>query len=136
MYEKILKEIEKVNILEDNADVIARGGGSPQARWADQCCKGGDCPVCNPPEEEDDEEIEETKKKYVVVGDGYKRSFDTEEEAKETIKELEQIAAPGSIFDIEVKTVNEDGTWLASPKVDVQQRNFDLNPKKDEEETY
>ena len=87
MYEKILKETEKVNILEDNASVIASGGGSPQARWSDQCCKGGDCPVCNPPEEEEED-------------------------------------------------IEEDGMHMASPKVDVQQRNIDLNPKKDEEQAY
>ena len=27
---------------------------SDQARWATECCKGGNCPVCNPgPEEEE-----------------------------------------------------------------------------------
>jgi len=26
---------------------------SPQARWAKECCKGGDCPICNPSDEEE-----------------------------------------------------------------------------------
>lgn len=46
-----------------NDDVIRRGGGSPQARWASEsCCKDGDCPICNPREENDlvwDEEEED-----------------------------------------------------------------------------
>ena len=35
--------------MNNNNYFIAKGGGSPQARWAEECCKGGDCPVCNPP---------------------------------------------------------------------------------------
>jgi len=31
----------------DNHEVIAKGGGSPQARWADECNPKGDCPYCN-----------------------------------------------------------------------------------------
>ena len=38
----------------DNLRIIARSGGSPQAR----CCYDGSCPVCN---ERDEEEIEEEK---------------------------------------------------------------------------
>ena len=54
---------EPKEVDEDNADVIARGGGSPQARWADQCCKGGDCPVCNP-EDEEEEDIDEVERGF------------------------------------------------------------------------
>ena len=50
-----------------NDDVIARGGGSPQARWDKECCKGGDCPVCNPApsDEHPDPDCERCK------GEGY-----------------------------------------------------------------
>ena len=26
---------------------------SQQAQWARECCKDGNCPICNPPEEEE-----------------------------------------------------------------------------------
>ena len=37
-----------------NLEVIARGGGSDQARAARECCRGGNCPVCNPKSEDED----------------------------------------------------------------------------------
>ena len=39
--------------MDRNDDVIARGGGSDQARWAECCCRGGDCPVCNGNDDEE-----------------------------------------------------------------------------------
>ena len=32
---------------------------SQQAMWARECCKSGNCPVCNPPEEDDWEDEDE-----------------------------------------------------------------------------
>ena len=26
---------------------------SSQAQWANECCRGGNCPICNPPEDDD-----------------------------------------------------------------------------------
>ena len=35
---------------------------SSQAMWAKECCKGGNCPICNPPiEDEEDEVSDETQ---------------------------------------------------------------------------
>jgi hypothetical protein len=31
---------------------------SSQARWARECCKGGNCPVCNPEYESDQEDMD------------------------------------------------------------------------------
>jgi hypothetical protein len=41
-----------------NDEVIRRGHGSPQARWPEECCSNGDCPICNPAAEDEDEEID------------------------------------------------------------------------------
>ena len=43
------------------------------------------------------------------------------EEAIEAFTELEKIGVRG--------TVDEDGTWMASPKIDISQTNIDLDPE-------
>lgn len=86
-----------------NDDVIRRGGGSPQARWASECCRDGSCPVCNPPKDDPipipckacDEMIPPTDEKHWELGycARCKEEIDAMEEAQG--KEIDQATDTG-----------------------------------------
>ena len=114
MFDKLLKEIEKVNILEGEKETKADTFGGKTG--IDN--KKGD--MHKP------KDLEEDNASVVAAGGGdYTKTTAPDRKYEEEPEEEERE---------DDEDIDEDGTWLASPKVDVQQRNFDLDPKEDVDE--
>ncbi len=85
-----------------NDEVIASGGGSPQARSTDECCKGGSCPICNPDpvvDKEDDEFV--TMHEFRQLENRLMRIIDIQITTMKHIKEAIEL--------LNTKTGGEDG---------------------------